>query len=167
MISIELNVDNPHWDLVYSIPSGTVLEKGRRGLYHEMVDSASLVTVQFGCYSWANDSEVVLYCGSFSKDYTRGNFKSNLHGRLHNYLQNHREKESGSKNTNLMVFENVNSLLVSRGVKFQHLVFDTIEIGGESVTFDEYCNDASLVKAVEQLLISSYRRVGQCEWNRS
>ncbi len=167
MIPIELRVANPRWSIVYSIAMGTVLEKGRRGLYHEMVDSAGLVTVRFGCYSWASESEDVYYCGSFSKDYARGNFNSNLHGRLHNYLQNHREKESGSKNTNLVVFENINSLLVSTGVRFQHLEFDTIEIGGESVSFQQYCNDANLVKAVEPLLISSYRRVGQCEWNRS
>jgi len=28
--------------------------------------------------------------GSFSKDYTKGKFKSNLHGRMRNYLQKHR-----------------------------------------------------------------------------
>jgi len=166
VISINLSIENPEWTVVYSIPAGTVLEKGRRGLYHEMVGSAGLVSDRFGCYSWAASDGRVYYCGSFSKDYARGNFKSNLHGRLHNYLQNHREKDSGFKNTNLMVFEHVNSLLGSDRVSFQHLKFDSIAIGGESVSYSEYCEDSSLVKAVEQLLISSYRRIGQCEWNR-
>lgn len=166
MNPLALKLSNARWISVYTIPGKTVLRKGRHGLYHEMVDAAASVPTRFGCYAWIKEPDVVCYCGSFSKDYANVEFRSNLHGRLHNYLQNHGNTKSERKNTNRMVFDNVNDTLKDGEVRFEYLCFDSIEIGKESLSFDEYCTDPSLVKAVEQLLIASYRRIGQCEWNR-
>ena len=166
MISLDLKLNNANWNDIYTIPKGVVLQKGRHGLYHEMVDAAASVDLRFGCYGWVIEPDTICYCGSFSRDYSNRDFKSNLHGRLHNYLQNHGSKKSERKNTNLMVFDNVNAALREAAVKFQYLKFESLEIGNDVIVYDEYCQDPSLVKAVEQLLITSYRRLGQCEWNR-
>ena len=167
MIPLLLRIRTPRWNDLYTIPVGTVLIKGRHGLYSEMVGAMASVELHFGCYSWASDPDTIHYCGSFSKDYAKDEFKTNLHGRMHNYLQNHRTYKSGVRNTNLMVFNNINSCISETEVRFQYLEFESVEIGNAVVSYDDYCQDPNLVKAVEQLLISSYRRLGQCEWNRS
>lgn len=160
-----LVIHNSFWETVYKIAVSTPLVKGRHGLYHEIVKAAGLIQSRFGCYAWGTFDNL-FYIGSFSRDYQRGDHKSNLHARIHNYLQNHRTKENGRKNTNLMVFENINQLLLTSDVSIFIYGFDYLEIGHERVEYTKYCEDAELVRAVEQLLISSYRRKGQCTWNR-
>lgn len=164
-MDIGLKVFNPHWEIVYSIPKGVSLQKGRHGLYHEIIEAAGKVPASFGCYSWGNADEI-FYIGSFSRDYKRGSYKSNLHGRVHNYLQNHRTKETGQKNTNLMVFEKINGTLTTQDVALNLFRFDLLELGSKKIGYATYTNDADVVRALEQLLICSYKKVNQCNWNR-
>lgn len=164
-MEIGLKILNPHWDVVYNIPKGTSLQKGRHGLYHDIVDAAGKFTLHFGCYSWGHADEI-FYIGSFSKDYKHGNHKSNLAGRIHNYLQNHRTKETGQKNTNLMVFERINEALTTQDITLNLFQFDFLELGSTRIDYLAYTNDADLVRASEQLLICSYKKVNQCNWNR-
>jgi hypothetical protein len=107
---ITLSVLDSAWTPVFTIPQGSVLLKGRPGLYHEITGAADAVSDRCGCYSWGSP-EAIFYCGSFARDDLGGRFKSNLQARVHNYLQNHRTKHTGQKNTNLMVFENINEAL--------------------------------------------------------
>jgi hypothetical protein len=165
-MKLSIVLHKPQWRNVYTIPMGTSLQKGRHGLYPEIVEAAGNVREKFGCYSWSSDN-TVYYCGSFAKDYARGNFKSNLHGRVHNYLQNHKVKDTGHKNTNLMVFENINYALKQGNVILQQLLFESLHFGNDILDFKSFSNDSNLVHVVEQLLISSLRRLGHCEWNRS
>lgn len=164
-MEIGLKVFHPHWEVVCSIPKGTSLQKGRHDLYHDIVDAAGKVTVRFGCYSWGHADEI-FYIGSFSKDYKHGNHKSNLAGRVHNYLRNHRTKETGQKNTNLMVFEKLNNALVTQDVVLSIFQFDFLELGLEQVNYTAFSIDTDIVRTVEQLLICSYKKHEQCAWNR-
>lgn len=154
-MEILLRIINPSWQPVYTIPQGTTLLKGRHGLYHAMVEAAAQVQQRFGCYAWGV-TDFIYYVGSFSKDYTSGRHKSNLHGRLHNYLQNHRLKKNGRKNTNLMVFENLNTELKARAISLYLLNFDFVEIGQEKAPYVYFTNNPDLVRSVEQLLICAY-----------
>lgn len=155
------------WETIYTITKNTILLKGRRSkLYQEITHAAGSYSAQFGCYSWKDETSV-FYCGSFAQDYVRGSFRSNLQGRVHNYLQNHRTKDSGFKNTNLMVFENLNNELMKNNLSLCVLRFAYLEVNGDKVDYESYCRDSGLVHAVEELLICSYRRIGECQWNRT
>ena len=165
-MEFSLVLHQPQWRRVFTIPQGTVLQKGRHGLYHDIVKAAAAVSERFGCYSWGNE-RTVFYCGSFAQDYSRGNFNSNLHGRIHNYLQNHRVRETGQKNTNLMVFESINESLKRNDVLLRLLMFESLHVGDDRVDFATFSTDPDLVHAVEQLLICTHRRQGECEWNRT
>lgn len=164
---MSLHIHQPAWKVVAAIPQGQQLVKGRRNdLYTEICRAAAGVPYRFGCYAWGSPAEVH-YCGSFARDYTRGSFKSNLHARVHNYLQNHRVKPTGQKNTNLMVFEQINAALAESEIRLSVFTFEQIEIDGTAVDFGGYCQNPDLVHLVEQWLIAGYRRKGQCGWNRT
>jgi hypothetical protein len=164
-MDVSLSIHNAMWQVVFTIPKGQFLVKGRHGQYHELVSKAANVTNKFGCYSWQS-SGVVHYCGSFSKDRKPGRFSSNLQARVHGYLQTHRRKLSGTINTNLMVFDNINRVLEYADVDLAIFTFDALEISGDLKDFAYYTNNHDLVLAVEQLLICEYRRRRQCDWNR-
>ena len=164
-MEISLKINNPSWKIIYEIPKSTLLIKGRHGLYHSIVEATAQIQQRFGCYAWGT-AHNLNYIGSFSKDHKSGNYKSNLHGRIHNYLQNHRLKDNGRKNTNLMVFENINESLLANDITLYILKFDFLEVDHEIIDYSKYSEDAELVRAVEQLLICSYRRNQQCIWNR-
>ncbi|MCL4559893.1 MAG: hypothetical protein M1281_04655 [Chloroflexi bacterium] len=163
---LSLTVHNPAWTPVFAIPQSTILLKGRHGLYPQIIQAAAAVNNRYGCYSWGSQSEVY-YCGSFAQDYILGGFKSNLHARVHNYLQNHRINETGQKNTNLMVFEKINEALVKEDIILSVFSFEGINFTNGTYNFSQYCEDPDLVHTVEQLLISWYRKQGQCQWNRT
>ncbi len=163
---LTLIIHNPVWTPVFTIPKGTILPKGRHGLYPEITQAAAAVNFRYGCYSWGSQSEIY-YCGSFAQDYVHGRFKSNLHARVHNYLQNHRTKETGQKNTNLMVFEKINEALVRENIILNVFSLEEINFYDRVYTFSQYCEDPDLVHTVEQLLISWYRKQGQSQWNRT
>ncbi len=165
-IAVSFRVENPSWQEVYCITRGQQLEKGRHGLYWPIVTAAGRVSEQFGCYAWGS-RDAISYIGSFSKDYQRGNHGSNLAARVHNYLQNHRLEQNGHKNTNLMVFEKINEALASHDVILYLLRFEFVELGGMKTAFAHYSADGQLVAALEQVLICSYKKAGQCSWNRS
>lgn len=166
-MDFSLNLHQSSWKNIYTIQKNTTVAKGRRNdLYKAITQAAGTHLARFGCYAWRNETGI-FYCGSFAQDYARGNFKSNLQGRIHNYLQNHRTKKSGFKNTNLMVFENLNTILEQNDISLCVFVFDYLEINGEKVDYTSYCLDSNLVHTVEELLICSYRRNGECKWNRT
>lgn len=165
-MKLSLEIIEPDWKVVFIIPQGTILEKGRHGIYHQIVEAAGMIQSRFCCYAWGT-KETIYYCGSVASDYSRGGYKSNLQGRAHNYLQNHRTRPNGRINTNLMVFENLRKTLVTDDVYLCVLTFETITIGNEQVSYVEFANDSDLVRATEQLLIASYKRINQCAWNRT
>jgi hypothetical protein len=165
--NLSIDVREPAWRIIHTIPQDTLIPKGRKNdTYRAITNEAGDIQERFGCYAWGTDSEI-FYCGSFSADYSKKRFKSNFHGRVHNYLQNHRTKASGLKNTNLMVFDNINCLLKVSPVTLYLLKFSTLSIYGTLVDFPTYTNDSALVQAVEQLLICLYHRHSQCQWNRT
>ncbi len=153
------------WRPILTIPRGTVLERGRRGLYDELTAAAGAVSERFGCYSWGSEA-TTYYCGSFARDYSHGHFRSNLEGRVHNYLQTHQRRRDGFKNTNLLVFESINAALQREDILLRLLTFSSLQVGEQEVSFAEYAQDADLVHTVEQLVICTYRKRGECGWNR-
>lgn len=157
---------NATWQLVHSIPRGTVLTKSRAG--HEsrpVMDAAAAIVHRFGCYSWESTG-AVLYCGSFSKNYSGGQFKTNLEGRVYQYLVNHKRDTQGKpRNTNAKVFDLLNDVLRTRPARLQVLRLDALIVGGRRIEFGEYCGDAALVRAIERLVTWAYKAVGQCPWN--
>ncbi|GEM_PF-1270419 len=163
---LAIEIQEPAWNTIFVIPRGTVLIKGRHGIYHEITQAAGNYPYRFGCYAWANNS-TLFYCGSFAADYMRGRFKSNLQARVHNYLQNHPTKETGNKNTNLMVFEHINQALINEDVLLKTFNFEKIKFGQENVAFTSYSQDPNLVRVVEDFLIAWFRKLGQCQWNRT
>jgi hypothetical protein len=166
-MKLSLHVPEFWWEDVYTIRQGLFLEKGRHGQYSGIMDATKLVLDKYGCYSWCRGG-IVSYCGSFSQDYISGKFKTNLQARVHNYLQNHRIRNStGQKNTNLIVFENINRALVNDDVTLRIFRFDSLQIGETRVSHFDYSLNADLVHSVEQLLICCYRRIGECAWNRT
>lgn len=166
VIPKKLQLHQPVWNIVYTIPKGTLLEKGRHGLYHEITAAAGVIKQTCGCYAWAASNDEVHYCGSFAA-YNRPEFASSLHGRVHNYLQNHRiSANTGRMNTNLMVFELINEQLRKRSVSLCFLKFNSLALGNEEIDFAEYSKQSTMVQAVERLLIAGYKRIGQCAWNR-
>jgi hypothetical protein len=154
------------WQVVYASPAGTVLMKGRKnGGSRAVIGAAAGIAVRFGCYSWESNG-TVLYCGSFSKDYAGGQFKTNFEGRVYQYLANHKRDDDGTpKNTNAKVFDLLNGLLKTAPVRLQFLRFESLSIDGKPIAFEAYSGDAALVRAVERLVIWSYKKVGQCPWN--
>tara|TARA_R110002096_G_scaffold128048_4_gene276193 strand:- start:333 stop:809 length:477 start_codon:yes stop_codon:yes gene_type:complete len=156
---LSIEIEKPEWVDVFRYPKGHVLEKGRRGLYYDAIRAAGEVAWRYGCYAWTTPKGKIRYCGSTSRDYTNVEFKTNLHGRLHNYLQNH----GGA--TNKRVFDNIRDALASDDVFLVHFSFRKLRLNDEVLLFEEFSNDRLLVKAVEELLIASYRRAGQCDWN--
>ena len=83
-----------------------------------------------------------------------------------NYLQNHRIRATGRKNTNLVVFEQINAPLQTDNVVLRFFEFDTLKMEDESFDFTGFSSDPDLVRLVENFLIARYRRRGQCPWNR-
>lgn len=116
MMRLAIEIQQADWRHVVSISRGSVLTKGRRSdWYGTITDAAAKVSAPCGCYCWCN-ADTVFYVGSF-RPYARKDFKSSLHARVHNYLQNHREKPT---NTNRMVFDNLNHALQSSDVLLSH-----------------------------------------------
>ena len=160
-----VDIRQARWRTVFTFPVGTIVPKGRTNEWYKAITSAAgSVKERFGCYAWG-DHAAIHYCGSFAQDYKRG-FDTNLQGRVHQYLQNHRMKANGEKNTNLQVFEHINSALKETAVSLYLLEFETLRIDEETVDFATYTTDPELVRTVEQLLTCIYRRRGQCSWNR-
>ncbi len=166
-LDYSITIQKPSWRILYEIPQHTVLVKGRKNnVYKAITSVAGAIQERYGCYAWGNKSNIY-YCGSFAKDYRGNKFSSNLQGRIHNYLQNHKVKDTGNKNTNLMVFENINSSLPACSIVLYLFEFAKIQIGHEIIDFITFTSDSSLVQAVEQLLICTFHRNGQCQWNRT
>ena len=168
MYDYSLIIREPRWDNLVALPKGTVLIKGLHGPNRQIMDALAGVPNRFRCYTWATQEaqEEVFYCGSFTQDYASGISKNNIQERVRNYLQNHRISATGHKNTNLMVFENINAVLQTRGVDLRLLRFRSVRIGGREIDFASYSSDPDLIRAVEQLIIAIYKEHGQCSWNR-
>lgn len=165
-MNFSLVIHQSQWRTIFTIPQGTTLQKGRHGVNRDITKAAASISEKFGCYSWGSDS-VIFYCGSFAQDYARGNFKTNLQGRVHQYLQNHGRKGAKRRNTNLMVFDNINDILKQSNVLLRLFTFESLHIGDDHIDFVTFSMNPDLVHAVEQLLICTYRRQEQCKWNRT
>jgi hypothetical protein len=167
-MNLSLVVQQPSWRTIYTVPHSTVIAKGRtNATYKAITAAAGAIKERYGCYSWCDNANNVYYCGSFADDYSGDRFDSNFQGRVHNYLQNHKISGTGHKNTNLMVFENINGALQKNAVALCLLTFASLQVDGTVVSFSSFTTDSNLVQAVEQLLICTYRRHGQCQWNRT
>lgn len=161
-----LKIQDVLWLDVYKIPKGSLIAKGRKSeLYQAITTASTKITQKCGCYSWGSESEI-FYCGSFS-EYNSDRFESSLHGRVHNYLQNHGSKDSERENTNRMVFNNLNRSLQRTDIFLRVLTFTNLQLGDLSFDFQQYSQDNYMVHTVEQLLINTYRHHGQCTWNRA
>lgn len=159
-----IEVQQPVWRPVVAIPQGSILVKRRRNdWYRTITAAAGQVSAICGCYCW-HTTDTVLYVGSF-RPYK--NFKSSLHARVHNYLLNHRINDKGITNTNLMVFNNLNLMLQQSEMLFSYFTFEAVRLGSDVISFETFSADLTLVHAVEELLIATYRRTGQCAWNRT
>lgn len=166
-LHFSLDIQQPNWRTVYTFPQGAIVPKGRtNALYKGITTAAGKIKERYGCYAWG-DNSVIFYCGSFADDYSGDRFQSNFQGRIHNYLQNHGVKATGRKNTNLFVFEHINSALTKIPLSLYLFEFNSMHIDDATVNFFSYTADSNLVRAVEQLLICIYRRRGQCLWNRT
>lgn len=163
---MKIELIKPGWQEVFGIVNGTVIIKGRHGVYWELREACKKVTYQFGCYSW-QVSDQVQYCGSFSKDNSKEEFTTNLEGRVHSYWQTHRVKKTGMTNTNKHVFDHIQNSVKSSDVSLQILKFDELQLDSQSIDFNSYSTNPDLIKAVEQLVICYYRSQGQCTWNRA
>ncbi|MHB8087367.1 MAG: hypothetical protein ACYDH2_03875 [Anaerolineaceae bacterium] len=165
-MNISLQLINPRWIPVFKIRNGVVLVKGRSATYREIRAAAALIHNRFICYSWGSSDEI-FYCGSVARPYKNGGYKSSLEGRVHNYFCNHRKKENGRINTNLMVFNNINDKLIDCDITLSIFLFDYLVLGDHKITFEEYSSNPDLIHAVEQLLIATYKFQNQSPWNRT
>jgi hypothetical protein len=157
------------WQLVHTLPKATPLsEKGPGSARSLLLNAASKVDAQFGCYSWQANGKV-MYCGSFDRDYMhqgRRAYRSNLQGRVHQYLYNHSRSTKGEPRTNLRVFEQILLTLQTDSVALHLLAFEALQVAGHEVPFTEFSVDASLVRTVEALLVHTYKQVQECGWNK-
>ena len=162
----DLRAGGATWRAVHTSPVGSVLTKGRKdGESRALAGAAATIAYRYGCYSWQSDG-TVLYCGSFSKDYSGGQFKTNLEGRLYQYLVNHkREADGRPKNTNAKVFDLLNGVLKNMPATLQLLQFDSLTVDRRVTRFGDFAADAALVRAIEAWVIWAYKTVGQCQWN--
>ncbi len=150
-MNLSLEVPIWKWDLVAEISQSGF------DTISTIKKKAGEIPYQGGCYSWQN-SRQVLYCGSFS-NYNDDRFKSNLQGRIHNYLHNH------SVVTNKRIFDNIKEELKRDSISLHIFRFETLQLNNETITFAAFSQDHDLVLLVEQLLICAYRRQEQCKWN--
>lgn len=156
---------SPRWEYVYQVEGGVMLPKGKGGESGRILEASSQVPEQFGCYAW-NANRAVMYCGSFS-DYSARHFKTNLAGRIYQYLTNHKRDTAGlPRNTNAAIFDYINHALLESEVVLRVFRFDRCRLGSEVVDFSTYTTDPFLVRAVEKLLVCTYRRQSQCQWNK-
>jgi len=160
-MNLSIELIDVKWQKIFTIPQGTVLQKGRKGpFYKELIDASCRINDRFGVYAWGKDEKNIYYCGSFSKDYTSGKFKSNFHGRIAQYMGNH------DGDTNKMVFDYINIALKSEDVNLFLLQYVSANLNG-SILLATGCQDAGLIKLIERLLIYTNKTKGQVQWNRS
>jgi hypothetical protein len=157
-------IQNPKWIPLVVISQGEMVEKGRKSpLSKHILRSAETIPALYGCYGWFI-GEKIAYVGSFSPYQGKPN---GLQARLGNYLGNHKVKENGSFNTNKMVFDKANESLVSNAVTIAYFRFESMNFGDRLISFEEFSCQAVFTKAVEELLICTYRLQGACDWNRT
>ena len=160
MPTFAISLTNPTWRPVALIPCGTTLQKGRRNdVYYVLMHATGAVADPAGCYAWSTAAGI-LYCESFVGPHGRN--ASALQGRVNHYMGNHRTYATGFKNMNLHVFENLNVALGQADVTLSVLGFDDLLAGATHFDLAAYMHDHDLVHLVEELLIYTYRRAGQC-----
>ena len=161
-----IEILNPSWELICKVERGTKLAKGKNDQSQRILHTAAKITQRFGCYSWATDT-AIMYCGSFSRDYSGKQFRTNLEGRVYQYLNNHKRDSNGMpKNTNAEIFDQINQTCVDSDLFLRILQFDRLCLGHESIDYLSYSLEPYLVHAVEKLVISTYHHQSQCSWNK-
>jgi len=165
-MDISIQIKNALWKQVSAIPKGTTPDQLQDRVYKEIRREAGMIDAHLVCYCWKTEEEVK-YCGSVARDYQHGGYKSAFEGRVHNYFKNHRQQENGRTNSNLNVFENICQTLKESDVILSVLVFDMIQLGSKTYTYNEFSENPEMIQAVEQLLICYYKDLGQSAWNRT
>lgn len=163
-MDMHISIKDWEWTEVFRIPQGTLIQKGRRGIYYEIIRAAGDIKERFGCYAWGSRDKIY-YCGSHARDYQRKFHENNFQQRVHNYLQNHRVKK-GRTNTNKWIFDKIKEHLGFEDIYLFYLRFKEIEIDKEIIHFKDFSEMAELVRAVEELMIAHYKKIRLVEWNR-
>jgi hypothetical protein len=159
-----LDIPEATWKRVAMIPRGRILIKGTSAISKEVLLAARGEADRFGCYCWAARG-MTLYCGSFSKDYRSWQFKTNFEGRIAQYFRNHLVSKSGMPNTNLRIFNRLNEELNLADMNLLLLKFESLIGPGGNIPFSSYTSDSALIRAVERLLIWTYKAMDECPWN--
>jgi hypothetical protein len=165
-MDLSIQIINSKWKRIFTIKAGTTPDQLQGEVYPDIRKSAGNIKNHFLCYSWGTEDEIK-YCGSVARDYTHGSQKSNLEGRIRNYFRNHRQESNGRKNANLNVYQNIIETLKVTDIYLSIFEFTEIRLGEKRFSYSEYSEDPELVQAVEQLLICSYKHIGQSPWNRT
>lgn len=145
---------------IFSLTQGSTLSKGGKKKSPDIWTACETVSDRYCCYYW-KDKDRIRYVGSISADYTSPQHKTNLIGRISNYLQNH------SGTTNKMVFEKVNQLLVCSEIHLGIFQFKKIMIDHVSYPYAVCVQNSAIIQMAEEILICKYRLIGEADWNRT
>lgn len=159
-MNIDIRVNSIVLRDLFSIPMGGTLLKGGKKVNSEIWGACEAITDQFCCYYWRDDISV-RYVGSVTAEYTSTQYKTNLCGRIGNYLQNHNGQ------TNKRVFDNVNANLVTHNIHFGIFRFGSTWIDGVQYHCQQCIVNQPIMQMFEEILICRYRLLGQADWNRT
>lgn len=160
ILHLSLAIEHATWKQVFTIPKEQQLESGVKNAYNkQFLNAAKKIDDRFGVYSFQDaETGYVYYCGSFSP--YKGKVTS-LEGRLKQYLVNHRERD-GKRNTNLRVFWELNSQLLTSSVTLGLLELNNATIydrSGNDLNIFRFSstNQAILAQTLEQVFILYYK----------
>lgn len=159
-MDVSISIKSLAQAMIFTVPQNGLLIKGGKKVNPVIWNACEKVVDRYCCYYW-KDATSVRYVGSISADYTSSQHRTNLVGRISNYMQNH------SGTTNKMVFDNVNALLNSSSVEFGIFRFIAVEIDGAEYCYDVCAKNSSIIQMIEEILICRYRLTGQADWNRT
>ena len=158
-MNLNIEIQNLRLESVILLKKGARLVKGGKAANPAMWKACEGINDRFLCYYWKHGG-MVRYVGCTSRDY-KGR-KSNLLGRMSQYLSNHRDRA-----TNKNVFEAVNRTLKTTEVEFGRFTFTGCMVDNVLHDYRRCSNAGDLTLMIEHLLIGFYKSLGQSEWNRS
>lgn len=157
---LQLQIEDNIWKPIIEITQGAVLERTAKDKWYKAtIAETRMIRSRFGCYTWMTEDKI-RYCGSFAKDYKYGS-KPNFAARISRYLGTHKGT------INVRIHQEINLALQHSPVILAHFVFDKLILDNIEISFEDYSEDSNLIRMVEELLICTYRRENQCDWNRS
>jgi len=135
------------WKCIYKIRKGTLV-KGNSSIYRELRSKCGNEESKFGCYAW-KVGHAIKYIGSFSKEYTSKQYKSNLQGRIMQYWY-------GNGKTNKRVLKEIKKAAKNYSVMLYILRPGKMRIGAKNLSA-KYSQDRDLVLLAERLFLYYYR----------